>query len=435
MKQTFNIFRSCRLLQIQVLAVLLSNITSCNFGDPSIETLANYNFNYYNNNQVSVGGEYLNDSIYVQVYSNVVPSDVSGFTVKFRVTKGGGKIDQQVVKTNKNGKAATRWKLGTDSFSQIVTVQVTDLNGNVYPGAQVNAYGMLYNDWNQVDYSPLNQLSDLVSDTISKQSWMIFSNRIYKLGANFLDWQSSYNQPISSPREIEIDKNGIIYVGTWNGELYKSTDHGQTWIKCTKPMPDRPYSYNLWVTNDGDLWATVYENGLRHSKDGGITWLNPANGADKNTIINGMFRLKNNWIVSLGQTVMKSEDDGKTWAPLATPIYPYSLFVTENDEIIVFTQSNGGIYKSTDLGKTYQQVYSASVAFNTSSTQPHVLKFGADYYLVIPGYGILKTNDFEHFETLLSEPYIYGIFADHTGSIYAKGTLDKQNSTFVFARK
>lgn len=441
MRQTTNIFRNSKLLQIQVFIVLLSTIISCNFNDPSVETLASYNFSYFNNNQISVGGEYLKDSIFVQVYSNTTPNDVGGFTVEFKVIKGGGTVDQQIVKTNKSGKAATRWKLGTDSFTQIVSARVTDPNGNVFPESQITAHGMIYNAWNEIDYSPLNQLSDLASDTINNQSWMISVSKVYKRGSNFLDWQPINEPKLNGAREIEIDKNGVVYIGTWYGELYKSTDHGLSWIKCTNPIPDRPYYFYFWITNDGDLWATQNERGLWHSKDGGTTWLNPVNVSGKNYYMNGAFRLKNGWLLSLGdptgqkQFVMKSEDDGKTWTPLTTPNYPYSLFVTENDEIIVFTQSNAGIYKSTDLGKSYKMVFSGSVSFNTGSMQSYVHQFGAFYYMAIPGFGVLKTLNFETFETFFSEPNINGLYIDHTGSVVAMGWLNKLNRSFFYGIK
>jgi photosystem II stability/assembly factor-like uncharacterized protein len=426
-------------IPLLVLSVCVAN--SCNnYPDPSTETLVNYNVSYMNPNQTSIGGEYLNDSIYVQIYNYKSPQDISNFTVEFKVQKGGGSVDQQQVKTQKDGKAATRWKLGTDSFTQIVTAQVTDPDGNLLPEATITAHGILRNAWNEVDYSPLSTLSDLASDTIAYQSWMISASKIYKRGDNFLDWQQLNEPKLNGAREIEIDKNGVIYIGTWYGELYKSQDHGQTWIKCTKPIPDRSYYFYFWITNDGDLWATQNERGLWHSKDGGMTWLNPVNVSGVNFYMNGAYRLKNGWLLSLispagqKQEVMKSEDDGKTWSSLSTPENPYSIFVTENEDIIVFTQSNAGIYKSTDLGKTYKLVYSGSVTFNTGSMQSYVHKFGSYYYLTIPGYGVLKTPNFENFETIFSEPNINSLYIDHTGSVFAAGTNTKSNRVFIYNR-
>jgi hypothetical protein len=132
---------------------------------------------------------------------------------------------------------------------------------------------------------------------------------------------------------------------------------------------------------------------------------------------------------------MKSDDDGKTWSSLTTPPYPYSFFVTDNDEIIVFSQIKAGIYKSTDLGKTYKMVYSGSVTFNTGSMQSYVHKFGSYYYVAVPGFGVLKTPNFEQFETFFSEPNINGLYIDHTGSVAVMGWHEKLNTSFFYGRK
>jgi hypothetical protein len=50
----------------------------------------------------------------------------------------------------------------------------------------------------------------------------------------------------------------------------------------------------------------------------------------------------------------------------------------------------------------------------------------------VPGYGALKTQDFEQFETIFNEPNINGIYVDHTGSIAVKGWLEKLNHTFYY---
>ena len=381
-----------------------------------------------NPNQVSIGGEYLKDSISVQVYNYKSPQNMSGFTVEFTVIKGGGKVDQQIVKTKATGKASTRWKLGKDSFKQIVTARVTDPEGNVLPETQIIAHGILYNAWNEVDYIPFSNLIDLAADTLIHQSWMVSANMIYKRGVNFLDWQIINEPKIKGAREIEIDKNGVIYIGTWFGELYKSSDHGLIWIKCSNPIPDRPYYFFLTITLDGDLWATDYEHGLWHSKDGGFTWNNPSNGADINTLIYNLFRLKNNCLIAMVEppgkrpAVMKSNDEGKTWMPLTTPENSFSCFITSNEEIVVFAQTSSiSIYKSIDLGKTFKQAYSVPISFSTSSMFDNYHKIGPDYYLVIPSHGLLKTRNFEQFETILSEQNVNGLFFDHTGSIWVGG--------------
>lgn len=424
-------------VRIPLLMLSISVINACNnYPDPSTETLVNYNVSYMNPNQISIGGEYMKDSIYVQIYNYKSPQDISGFTVEFKVQKGGGSVDQQQVKTRKDGKAATRWKLGNDSFTQIVTARVTDPDGKLLPEATITAHGILRNAWNEVDIYPLSNLVDLAADTVNHISWMISSGGIYKRGTGFLDWQQINQQKIQSPRKIEIDKNGVIYIGTYNCELYKSTDHGLTWIKCTNPFPSLSYSFYFWITNDDDLWAAGYDSGLWHSSDGGNTWVNPANGADKNDYIVGINRLKDGSLISISgtkQLLMRSEDNGKTWTSFESPKYLGNLYVTEKQEIIVSdytTPSN--FFLSDDQGKSFRKIHSVLVSYATGFLEPNIQKFGSYYYIIVPGTGIIKTQNFEQFETILTEPNISGVYLDHTGTILAKGWRDKQNRTFIY---
>jgi hypothetical protein len=422
------------------IAFFLTINTSCNnYSDPSIETIENYNFSYNQINEIAVGGEYLNDSVFIQVNNSISPFSVKGFKIEFEILSGGGSMDKQEILTNPNGKASTRWKLGTQSFYQQAFAKIYDPDGKFLSTIQFTAYGMLYNAWNEVNSLPLSQLSDLASDTVNHQSWMISMSKVYKRGTNFLDWQLINEQKLNGAREIEIDKNGMVYIGTWYGELYKSTDHGQTWIKCTNPIPDRPYFFYFWITNDGDLWATHYERGLWHSKDGGMTWLNPVKVSGTNFNLSGVFRLKNRWLVSqidlngVQSVIMKSEDDGMTWSPLTTPNYPYCYFVNDDDEIIVCTQGIfAEIHKSTDLGMTYKLVHSVPVTFGTGSQQTYFHKFGSYYYMAVPGFGILRTTNFEQFETFFDEPNINSLYIDHTGSAFVGGTQSKANRTFIY---
>lgn len=421
-----------------LLPVLIFN--ACNtYNDPSIETVVSYNVSYMNPNQVSIGGEYLKDSISVQVYNYKSPQNMSGFTVEFTVIKGGGKVDQQIVKTKATGKASTRWKLGLDSFTQLIKAKVTSPEGVILPETTLMAHGILPNAWNEVDIYPLSNLFDLAADTVNHISWMISSGGIYKRGIDFLDWQQLYIPKLQSVRGIEIDKNGVIYVATWNGELYKSTDNALTWIKCTNPIPNRSYSFYFWITNDGDLWATSYDTGLYHSDDGGKTWTNPANGTDKNDFITGIYRLKDGALLSVfgtSQQLKKSVDNGKTWTSFEFPKYVGDLYVTEKQEIIVSdytTPSN--FYVSDDLGKSFKKVYTVMQNYATGDLRTNIQKLGSSYYIAVPGTGILKTQNFEQFKTIFSEPNIGEIYIDHTGTILASGWGDKSGRTFIYNNK
>jgi hypothetical protein len=151
--------------------------------------------------------------------------------------------------------------------------------------------------------------------------------------------------------------------------------------------------------------------------------------------------LKNGWLLSLSETaprsVIKSEDDGKTWTLIESPAYPTGLYVTEKEEIIVNNDYGAdNIYKSTDLGKTFKLMHTVSTTFGTSGLyQTYFHKYGSYYYELIPGHGVLKTQNFEQFETILNEPNVGGLYIDHTGTLIVRGWHEKLNRTFFYARK
>jgi hypothetical protein len=413
--------------------ILIFLVASCkNTGDPAIEVLASYNLNYNQITGISRSGEYLKDSLSVTVHNLLSPANVANYIVEFEVLTGGGTVDHPRLFTRKDGKASTRWKLGKEYFLQTVEAKIYDPEGLLLSKIRFNAYGMLFNAWNEVSFAPLSTVADAAGDTINQASWLISLSKVYKRGSHFLDWQLINEPKLNGAREIEIDKNGVIYIGTWFGELYKSADQGQSWIKCTNPIPNHPYYCYFWITGNGELWATHSDRGTWFSKDGGNTWTN--SGTE---FITGAYKLKNGSLLSLispqgiSMVLMKSDNDGKTWSTLNTPTYPYCYFVTDNDEIIVCTQGMSvGIHKSTDLGKTYKLVHSVPVTFGTGSQQTYFHKFGSDYYMVVPGYGILKTSNFEQFQTIFNQPNVNGLYLDHAGSLIVTGTLEKRNKTF-----
>ncbi|HAQ18008.1 MAG TPA: hypothetical protein DCR40_02095 [Prolixibacteraceae bacterium] len=396
-------------------------------------------FDYTNTNQVSIGGEYLNDSIYVQVRNLNFPMEVAGFTVQFHVLTGGGSVDQQQVKTRKDGKAATRWKLGTESFIQLASAKICGPDGKFLPEARFLAHGVLYNAWNEVDYQPLSMLYDLATDTVAHISLMVSWGGVYKRGADFLDWILVPDKKLSGAIDIEIDKKGVVYVGTSNGELFKSTDHGVNWNKCTNPIPNRSNHFYFRISDDGDLWATVSGQDVWHSGDGGLSWSNQDKGVAINSLLFGAFRLKSGLLISfseVGHSVMKSEDNGKTWSIIESPPNATYCYVTENEDIIVFTHYGMlGFYKSSDLGKSFKQVNNIPTGSAIFFFLSHIQNQGKYYYVLAPEFGVLKTQNFDEFETFLAEPNVGGLFVDHTGSIVASGTRDKWNRTFYFNRK
>jgi hypothetical protein len=59
-------------------------------------------------------------------------------------------------------------------------------------------------------------------------------------------------------------------------------------------------------------------------------------------------------------------------------------------------------------------------------------KWGKTYYILIPGYGILKSDDLEHYEIYWINNELDNLFIDHNGVLIAK---DWNNNTVYYLKR
>lgn len=133
----------------------------------------------------------------------------------------------------------------------------------------------------------------------------------------------------------------IIYVGASSGGLWKSVNGGATW----QPMMDKEGSYSIgWITidkrNPNIVWVGTGENNSQRS-------------------------------VAYGDGVYKSEDNGRSWKNVGLKQSEHigKIVVDPTNSDIVYVAAQGplwnaggdrGLYKTTDGGKTWEQVLKIS---------------------------------------------------------------------------
>jgi photosystem II stability/assembly factor-like uncharacterized protein len=138
--------------------------------------------------------------------------------------------------------------------------------------------------------------------------------------------------------------------------IYRSTDLGKSWSKFAKGIPEdatlsgiKQYSGKLYV-------ATDY-HGVFVKADAKTPWKSLNNGSLKGLDINCIEVEADILIIgTLRNGIFISMDDGQNWKPATRNIeHPIRAFLKSNKEL--FAGTDKGIFKSTDMGNTWNHVF------------------------------------------------------------------------------
>ncbi len=140
---------------------------------------------------------------------------------------------------------------------------------------------------------------------------------------------------------VHPDNNGIIYIGSASGGVWKTTSGGASW----QPIFDREGSFSIgWITLD--------------PKNPNVVWVGTGERNSQRS-------------VAYGDGVYKSEDGGKSWKNMGLKNSEHigRIVINPDNPDIVYVAAQGplwtpggdrGLYKTSDGGKTWEQVLKIS---------------------------------------------------------------------------
>ncbi|HZY59513.1 MAG TPA: sialidase family protein, partial [Candidatus Binataceae bacterium] len=170
--------------------------------------------------------------------------------------------------------------------------------------------------------------------------------------------------------------SGVVYAAVTHGKVAKSTDFGVTWKALGTLATSSPTNGNIFVDprNSQNLYVSrkfgqgcAADCAAFRSTDGGLTWQNVAVPAVTRTID---FDRTNGDIYAggletgVGNVVLKSSDQGVTWAPVAKgfggvndgPAVSVDPGATGNVYALGDSVGGGSLQKTTDGGTTWKNV-------------------------------------------------------------------------------
>ncbi|MDP4283769.1 MAG: exo-alpha-sialidase [Bacteroidota bacterium] len=185
---------------------------------------------------------------------------------------------------------------------------------------------------------------------------------IYNLAFLLLFTVSSSSLLPGSHPDPKTEKAGTAKI------VFKSTDGGQNWQDISKGLPENfrvdSIRGNSFFTNDKGLFLRV-ENGLYHNKPNAASpfWTKEISPDEHSNIVPGKSGIFY-WGVNL-----KTTNGTSVWSPMfENYLEPRLRSVFETAGGSIFICIDGGMYRSTDIGKTWKNVYAGGLLGNLAES-------------------------------------------------------------------
>jgi len=141
-----------------------------------------------------------------------------------------------------------------------------------------------------------------------------------------------------------------FYVGP--SILWKSPDHGNTWMRAGNSSIFAPYGIQaLTVASDGALITGIWGGGVAVSRDGGRSWQRRAQGLRRN-VLNVTAGQQGTLWAATDRGAFFSTDAGMHWQRTDLPDRFLTTSVLDGGKYLL-AGGNGALYRSTDRGKRW----------------------------------------------------------------------------------
>ena len=187
------------------------------------------------------------------------------------------------------------------------------------------------------------------------------------------------NGPDISVFSMDISENDEIVVSLGSGDIFLSTNSGDTWSDVGDPDFKSRYGEidNVLFTGNNGIIASLDDRGVFRTDDIGITW-SPSNSGLVDANVSILTTTSTGELFAGNADIFHSINAGDSWEPFTLPVgsLPIGGFfaINSNDELYVVADS---LYRSDDSGISWvksalpwagdQNVWATGIIFNQNN--------------------------------------------------------------------
>ncbi len=211
----------------------------------------------------------------------------------------------------------------------------------VYAGTSER--GLIYSlnggdSWQEAN-GPQGQVESIAVDPKNKcVVYVTMQNKIFKTENCMRDWKTMFFDPKTDKvfTRIAVDwfNPTIVYAGTSEGDVFKSTDAGLSWL-VTKTTGTSVTSFLFDTKDSRILYVGTRGNGIWKTMDGGQTWIQIWDALSKyqnagNVVTMEVDPTADNLIYLVSAYgILSSTDGGSTWTPLGLTSKPNTVSIKD----------------------------------------------------------------------------------------------------------
>jgi photosystem II stability/assembly factor-like uncharacterized protein len=178
-------------------------------------------------------------------------------------------------------------------------------------------------------------------------------NQIWKSSNNGNDWATL--QAPSFPYVLTVGDN-VIYAGSWDGDLFRSSDARVSWNKVRS---DGGYGATraIRLNRQRHVFVTIHYKGVFRSTNQGEDWENITPTLPAKYFYDLLIDAFGRLFLATDIGVFRSSDNGNSWdSPSTDLLYGGAWCLTMDMDQRLYAGTTDGVYRSKDLGKSWDLV-------------------------------------------------------------------------------